>query len=398
VTYRYLAVVIVTGRMRCTVDLRDRKTGRRKERVNRNVIISGSHGTYNIISTKNATSDIQFLPLFNRFTTSLLPWIEKGSVFTSDINTHRLSIIFEDQFVESSCLKKTEHFNNLRFAAPLRRLYETSTMNFRTAISCLVAASAMTSSLGGVDDCESVAEIVCGGSTKSLCDAIDYTSFGQTLDDGEITFFAPTDEAVSKLVEALGFGIVEEIDEEKLKNILFYHAVLGKTYDKDKLKERCGKKMTMANGLKTKTICDDGDIFQSGASNDPEDRPLIVEFDIKACNGIVHLVNEVILPPCESIKKIVCGADGFGLLCEALKRTNLDDVLAGSGSFTVFAPTDDAFHKLLGDNALTALEKLDDVVLSDLLLYHVVDDDVLSSGHLECNKRYVMANDEKSRT
>jgi uncharacterized surface protein with fasciclin (FAS1) repeats len=103
-------------------------------------------------------------------------------------------------------------------------------------------------------------------------------------------------------------------------------------------------------------------------------------------------------PQCESIKKIACGADDFDFLCWALKRTDLDDVLNGSGFFTVFAPTDDAFRKTFGDDVRRALRRLPGDALEDLLLYHVYDDEAIEFADLGCNERLTMANDERSRT
>jgi uncharacterized surface protein with fasciclin (FAS1) repeats len=101
---------------------------------------------------------------------------------------------------------------------------------------------------------------------------------------------------------------------------------------------------------------------------------------------------------CKSIKDIACGDDDFEILCRALKRTDLDDVLAQPGSFTVFAPTDDAFHNLFGSDSWRDLRRLPGDVLTDLLLYHVVDGDTLYLDDLKCNTRYFMANGKRSRT
>jgi uncharacterized surface protein with fasciclin (FAS1) repeats len=91
---------------------------------------------------------------------------------------------------------------------------------------------------------------------------------------------------------------------------------------------------------------------------------------------------------CKSIKDIACGDDDFEILCRALKRTDLDDDLAQPGSFTVFAPTDDAFRNLFGSDAWRALRRLPGDALTDLLLYHVIDGDTIYFDDLERKSKY----------
>lgn len=83
-----------------------------------------------------------------------------------------------------------------------------------------------------------------------------------------------------------------------LKDLLLLHVVVGRVLDEDDLKDRCGDSLTMANGDQTCTTCKNNkdDIFQVGTGNPDCDLPEIFIFDIKACNGIVHAIDEVILP------------------------------------------------------------------------------------------------------
>jgi uncharacterized surface protein with fasciclin (FAS1) repeats len=78
--------------------------------------------------------------------------------------------------------------------------------------------------------------------------------------------------------------------------------------------------------------------------------------------------------------------------------TGLDEVLDGSGPWTVFAPTDDGFHKLLGKHPYDALEELSTDTLTDLLTYHVVHDSVIYFDQLKCNDYLLMHNGEETMT
>ncbi|MFC0472705.1 fasciclin domain-containing protein [Halalkalibacter kiskunsagensis] len=69
----------------------------------------------------------------------------------------------------------------------------------------------------------------------------------------------------------------------------------------------------------------------------------------------------------------------FNTLVAALEKAGLIETLKGEGPFTVFAPTDEAFEKLLNDLNVTAEELLAREDLKDILLYHVIPGKVMSS-------------------
>lgn len=80
----------------------------------------------------------------------------------------------------------------------------------------------------------------------------------------------------------------------------------------------------------------------------------------------------------ENIVEIAQGNPDFSILVSALQEAGLVDTLQGDGPFTVFAPTDAAFEKLLGDLDITAEELLAQPDLENVLTYHVVAGDVMA--------------------
>jgi uncharacterized surface protein with fasciclin (FAS1) repeats len=52
----------------------------------------------------------------------------------------------------------------------------------------------------------------------------------------------------------------------------------------------------MTTGRDSRTICEDGSTYQKGEGNSDDERPEIISQDIEACNGVIHIVNEVMLP------------------------------------------------------------------------------------------------------
>ena len=76
--------------------------------------------------------------------------------------------------------------------------------------------------------------------------------------------------------------------------VLLYHTVADKVVSPDDLV--CGDLLTMTNGKDTRTLCNGDRTFQNGAGNDKKESPEIVGGDVKACNGLIYVIDGVILP------------------------------------------------------------------------------------------------------
>ena len=109
----------------------------------------------------------------------------------------------------------------------------------------------------------------------------------------------------------------------------------------------------------------------------------ITAVDVAATNGVIHLIDKVILPADRDIvqtaQALAAGSPGeFTVLVEAVVAANLAGTLAGAGPFTVFAPTDAAFTALLAE--LTKAQLLADIaLLTRVLTYHVVPSRVFAA-------------------
>ena len=108
----------------------------------------------------------------------------------------------------------------------------------------------------------------------------------------------------------------------------------------------------------------------------------VIMTDIEASNGVIHVIDAVLLPPsmsaeeemeeAPSITEIAVEDGRFTTLIAALEAAGLAETLAGEGEFTVFAPTDDAFAALPEGTVAMLLEDPEGA-LTDILLYHVVE-------------------------
>lgn len=194
---------------------------------------------------------------------------------------------------------------------------------------------------------------------------------GALKGDGPFTVFAPTDEAFKKLPKGTLETLLKPENRDMLVGILTYHVVPGE-YKAGKVLS--SKTLTTLNGQRADIA--GGDI----------DNATIVKTDIECTNGIIHVIDEVILPESDSILDIATSAGSFNTLAAALKAADLIDALSGEGPFTVFAPTDEAFAAL-PDGTLDMLLKPENKdKLRSILLYHVVEGRVYADQAIEAEK------------
>ena len=187
---------------------------------------------------------------------------------------------------------------------------------------------------------------------------------------GPFTVFAPTNDAFAKL-ETIPGG-------ETLKKVLLYHVATGAFSARDLRHKRSLE--TLA-GEKIKIRFADGMLVLNDSVG-------IITKDVIASNGIVHVINAVLIPPSlapKSILDIAAGDARFSTLVSAVKSTGLDKVLSGKGPFTVFAPTNDAFdalkHKLGG--TLPSGDALKRVLLYHVALTRVSAAQLLTAGFVK---------------
>jgi uncharacterized surface protein with fasciclin (FAS1) repeats len=128
---------------------------------------------------------------------------------------------------------------------------------------------------------------VAAGSFSTLAAAVTAAGLVDTLKGaGPFTVFAPTDEAFAKLPAGTVEALLKDIP--KLKSILTYHVVAGKVMAADVVKMD-GKSATTVNGA-TVTISTAGGVKLNGTSN-------VVKTDIECTNGVIHVIDAVVLPP-----------------------------------------------------------------------------------------------------
>lgn len=214
-------------------------------------------------------------------------------------------------------------------------------------------------------------------SLSTLVTAITTADLATTLKGtGPFTVFAPSNEAFAALDE----GVLETLlaNPEVLAEVLQYHVVSGKVMSSDLSN---GNVQTLLSG---KTIS----VAISGSTVTLNGSATVATADVEASNGVVHIIDEVLLPegfelPKDNIVEIASATPSLSILVQALtKFPDLVSALSADGTYTVFAPTNDAFTALLGVIGQTSLDDIPLNVLERVLKYHVISTAALMSTDL----------------
>ncbi|QIA06856.1 fasciclin domain-containing protein [Draconibacterium halophilum] len=189
--------------------------------------------------------------------------------------------------------------------------------------------------------------------------------------EAELTVFAPTNDAFTALLSDLGATSLDDVPVETLTSILLYHVIGSKAMSTD-----------LATGyFSTLSTFSDNNMsmyIQVGEGVTINANTSVTTADIEADNGVIHVVDKVILPP--SVVDIAIANENFSTLVSAVVKAGLVDALSADGPFTVFAPTNDAFDALFADLEISGIDELTAEQLTPILLYHVVSGNVLSTG------------------
>ena len=185
----------------------------------------------------------------------------------------------------------------------------------------------------------------------------------------QLTVFAPTNSAFNAALSALGITAAQLLASPDLADILLYHVIGSEVLSTDLSNGLIASPLNTANTLKV-TI-DGTNVFVNQAQ--------VSAADLQADNGAVHVLDAVVLPN-TTVADIAIGSPAHTTLVAAVIEARLLPALTNPFSqLTVFAPTNDAFNAALTALGITAPQLLASPLLQDILLYHVIGSEVLSS-------------------
>ena len=215
---------------------------------------------------------------------------------------------------------------------------------------------------------------------SSLVAAVGAAGLVETLDQGgPLTVFAPTNAAFGQLdPTVLNDLLTNPESQDALINILGYHVVPGRItsgmlgLDVVNLLKGAtsGGYVEMLNGSDLRVDVTPFGVMLDGTA-------MVVDPDIEVGNGIIHVIDQVLLPPQDIIDTAI-NAGIFNTLYAAIDVAGLEQTLRETDGLTVFAPTDDAFAAL-GEETINAL-LADPAALGNILAYHVVAAEVYSAN------------------
>jgi uncharacterized surface protein with fasciclin (FAS1) repeats len=225
-------------------------------------------------------------------------------------------------------------------------------------------------------DMDIVDTAVAAGSFKTLAAALEAADLiGALKGDGPFTVFAPTDDAFAKLPKGTVETLLKPENKSKLQAILLYHVVKGSVMAE---KVVTLKNAETLNGQRV-------DIMVKG-ENVMLDKAKVSKTDIACTNGVIHVIDSVILPESKDIVEVAGEAGSFTTLLAAAQAAGLVDALKGKGPLTVFAPNDAAFAKLGPDAINDLLKPENKQKLADILKYHVVAGRVYADQAIKAGK------------
>ncbi len=242
----------------------------------------------------------------------------------------------------------------------------------------LLASVGLLAACGGGDDHPpTVVDIARSDARFSiLSEAVVAADLGGTLSaPGTLTVFAPTNDAFSALLTELGISKAQLLaDKALLTAVLTYHVLPAKV---ERAAIPAGKPITTLQGGIFKIELSGGTARVTDGRNRVS---TITATDIQASNGVVHVLDRVLLPADKTIVQTASALPDFSILVEAVVAADLAGTLSGTGPFTVFAPTNAAFAALLTELGISKDALLaDKALLSKVLTYHVLPARVLKA-------------------
>ena len=226
---------------------------------------------------------------------------------------------------------------------------------------------------------QDIVEIAVGNSDFSiLVAALQKADLVSALQaDGPFTVFAPTNAAFEKLLASLNITADDLLNHPQLKEVLLYHVVSGQVLSSN-----------LENGMMPATLA--GETIKVDLTNGVKiNESSVSTADVMATNGVIHIIDTVLVPSTfvlnaepevpATVVDIALSNPDFSMLVSLLQKADLVGALQGEGPFTVFAPTNAAFEKLLAALNISASDLMNQPDLAKVLLYHVVSGKVMST-------------------
>lgn len=217
---------------------------------------------------------------------------------------------------------------------------------------------------------QSITDIVLANNDFSILRAaVQHAGLADALRGGTLTVFAPNDAAF----QASGFAnaaAVTALPAATVKSVLQYH-VLGSTVSASQIAVATNTAVPTLEGV---NVYVSKPTASSGVS---VNNARVTTADVRADNGIIHIIDRVMMPPSQNLLQVAQGNPSFTYLVAAATRaaTSSPAIVAAltstTDAFTVFAPTNDAFIAA-GFPTIAAIQAASPAALAPIILNHVL--------------------------
>lgn len=198
---------------------------------------------------------------------------------------------------------------------------------------------------------------------STLVQVVTDLGLADVLAEQELTVFAPTNAAFSEIAD-----VIPTLSNEDLQQIVLYHLVAGTVLSGD-----------LGASQDVEMVQGEVSLIRASATGvDINNYANVIEADITASNGVIHAIDNVLLPTDyrvaligPSLVEVASEAGNFETLLELVELTGLKTTLQFLGPYTAFAPVDAAFEGLFASLDDAGIE-LTNEQIAGVLAYHVV--------------------------
>jgi uncharacterized surface protein with fasciclin (FAS1) repeats len=206
----------------------------------------------------------------------------------------------------------------------------------------------------------------------TLVSALEAANLDPALEGtGPFTVFAPVNSAFDALPAVTLGALLEDQNEDLLTSILTYHVVPGTVFAEDLAD---GQVITTLQGSQLTVGIDGGNVTLTDVSGQTVS---VVEADLEASNGVIHLIDTIVLPNVDLFDRTVLDPQ-LTTLTAGIRAAGLEETVRTSELLTIFGPTNTAFEALPAGKLETLLLEENQDILASVITYHVVEGEVRS--------------------
>ncbi|OQV24051.1 Transforming growth factor-beta-induced protein ig-h3 [Hypsibius exemplaris] len=299
-----------------------------------------------------------------------------GNCLKRVLQTHILPNVICSAVVERNAITANILNKVMRFDRDVDRL---TVQNVSIASADHMAVNGMFYVLDGViipEEAKSLLQIAKDAGLTSYISIVEKANYGHAIDSlHNVTIFAPSNRALDRLSDRRRSALGRSAKD--LTDILQFHTVRPSVLMSD-FKDN----LVMNTALEGKSLrMNIYEAFPFGKNIITVNCVKITVANLRGCDGTVHVLSNVLIPPTGSILQTLESSGNFTKFLDGIRKTGLDRTLQGKGPFTVFAPTDQAFALLSPDEAQAMTSNA--TLLLDVMQLHIFPRQICCAGIME---------------